>query len=95
MAARELGRLSLDDALDLCGLLADRDPPRFERAAVCWLERFIADLRPPLEDIGLAVLRELRNGNGAASVGTGGDEAVRRRRGQDELRRHPDGRLSG
>ena len=42
-----------------------------------------------------ASLAKTRNGNGAASVGTGGDEAVRRRRGQDELRRHPDGRLSG
>ena len=43
MAARELGRLSLDDALRLCLLLAEHDPPRFDRAALRWLERYIAE----------------------------------------------------
>jgi hypothetical protein len=43
IAARELGQLSLDDALKLCVLLAERDPPRFERAALRWLERFMAE----------------------------------------------------
>src|SRR5438128_9691917 len=38
MAARELGRLSLRDALKLCVLLAERDLPRFDRAALRWLE---------------------------------------------------------
>jgi hypothetical protein len=74
MAARELGRLSLEDALSLCVLIADRDPPRFERAALRWLERLIAERRPSLEDVGLAVgaLTELgnRNGNGAAAMFT-------------------------
>jgi hypothetical protein len=34
MAAREIGGLSLLDALSLCELLAQRDPARYERAAL-------------------------------------------------------------
>jgi hypothetical protein len=60
MAARELGRLSLDDALDLCGLLAERDPERFERAALRWLERLIAERSPTLEQVGGAVMAFMR-----------------------------------
>jgi hypothetical protein len=41
MAAREMGVLSLADALSLCELLAKTDPSRYERAALRWLERFI------------------------------------------------------
>jgi hypothetical protein len=52
-AARELPRISLDDALRVCLVLRDGDSERFERAAVRWLGRFaleakgatIADLR--------------------------------------------------
>jgi hypothetical protein len=40
-AAREMGGLSLADALALCELLAATDPKRYERAAVRWLQRFI------------------------------------------------------
>jgi hypothetical protein len=39
-AARELPRISLDDALRVCLVLRDGDPDRFERAAVRWLGRF-------------------------------------------------------
>src|SRR2546423_12830618 len=62
MAARELGSLSLDDALKLCVLLADSDPPRFERAALRWLERVIAERLPPVAAIALAAsaLSQLR-----------------------------------
>jgi len=42
MAAREMGGLSLADALLLCELLASADPARYERAALRWLQRFIA-----------------------------------------------------
>src|SRR5436309_2959410 len=72
MAARELGRLSLEDALSLCVLLADRDPPRFERAACRWLERLLAERRPSLEEVGHAVaaLDGLRDGSRAASTFT-------------------------
>jgi hypothetical protein len=38
MAARELGGLSLADALSLCELLANVDPARYERAALRWLQ---------------------------------------------------------
>ena len=41
MAAREMGGLSLADALSLCELLANADPARYERAALRWLQRFI------------------------------------------------------
>jgi hypothetical protein len=41
MAAREMGGLSLTDALSLCELLANTDPARYERAALRWLQRFI------------------------------------------------------
>ena len=34
MAAREMGGLSLSDALALCQLLATTDPQRYERAAL-------------------------------------------------------------
>jgi hypothetical protein len=37
MAAREMGGLSLADALLLCELLATVDPARYERAALRWL----------------------------------------------------------
>jgi hypothetical protein len=72
MAALELGRLSLEDSLGLWVLSLQCAPARYERAAVRWVERFIAEKRPSLEDVGLAVgaLAELRNGNGAASMFT-------------------------
>jgi hypothetical protein len=70
MAARELGRLSLDDALQLCVLLAEHDPPRFERAALRWLERFIAERLPPLAEVALAAsaFAAIRQGERRASV---------------------------
>jgi hypothetical protein len=43
MAAREMGGLSLADALSLCELLANVDPARYERAALRWLQRFIEE----------------------------------------------------
>jgi hypothetical protein len=64
MAAREMGGLSLADALSLCELLARADPARYERAALRWLERFIEERLPPLTEIALAAsaLAELRHG---------------------------------
>ena len=65
MAAREMGGLSLADALSLCELLANADPARYERAALRWLERFIDERLPPLTEVALAAsaLVELRYGN--------------------------------
>jgi hypothetical protein len=57
------GGLSLADALMFCGLLANTDPARYERAALRWLERFIAERLPPLTEVALAAsaLTELRH----------------------------------
>jgi hypothetical protein len=65
MAAREMGGLSLAEALALCELLADTDPARYERAALRWLQRFIDERSPPLTEVSLAAsaLAELRPGN--------------------------------
>jgi hypothetical protein len=65
MAAREMGGLSLADALLLCELLAKADPSRYERAALRWLERFINERLPPLSEVVLAAsaLAELRHGH--------------------------------
>jgi hypothetical protein len=54
MAAREMGGLSLADALLLCELLAKADPSRYERAALRWLQRFIVERSPPLTEVSLA-----------------------------------------
>src|SRR5437764_2492886 len=64
-AAREMGGLSLADALMLCELLAKTDPARYERAALRWLQRFIDERLPPLAGVSLAAsaLAELRHGN--------------------------------
>jgi hypothetical protein len=43
IAAREMGELSLGDALAFCLLLADVDPPRFDRAIARWTARFILE----------------------------------------------------
>jgi hypothetical protein len=43
IAAREIGELSLADALAFCLLLADIDPPRLDRAIARWGARFILE----------------------------------------------------
>jgi hypothetical protein len=74
-AAREMGGLSLVDALALCELLAACDPKRYERAALRWLQRFIDERLPPLTEVAVAAaaLAELRHGQRAVGV-----EALRR-----------------
>ena len=70
MAAREMGGLSLADALLLCELLANTDPARYERAALRWLQRFIDERLPPLSEVALAAsaLAELRHGHRRVGV---------------------------
>ena len=65
MAAREVGGLSLAEALSLCELLAKAGSARYERAALRWLPRFIDERVPPLAEVTLAAtaLAELRHGN--------------------------------
>jgi hypothetical protein len=72
MAAREMGGLSLYDALLLCELLAKTDPARYERAALRWLVRFVDERLPPLTEVALAAsaLAELRHGRRATGVDT-------------------------
>jgi len=72
IAAREMGGLSLADALLLCELLANVDPARYERAALRWLQRFVDERLPPLTEVALAAsaLAELRHGNRNTGVET-------------------------
>ena len=44
-AALELPHVALDDALQICLVLRNGDPDRFERAAVRWLGRFALEAR--------------------------------------------------
>lgn len=44
-AALELPRVALDDALEICLVLRDGSPERYERAAVRWLGRFALEAR--------------------------------------------------
>jgi hypothetical protein len=67
--ARELGRLSLHDALRLVELSAAHEGDKFERAALRWYERFLAERQPTLlqAQVALAALGELRGGSRVAS----------------------------
>jgi len=47
-AARELRNLSLEDALELVRLYAERRSPKYEKAALRWLERYLAEGSPRL-----------------------------------------------
>lgn len=48
-AARELPNLPLEDALQLVKLYAERGSPKYERAAIRWLERYLAEHSPRLQ----------------------------------------------
>ena len=50
-AAREITKLALDDALQLVHLYAEQRSPKFERAALRWLERYMAEGDPKLVDL--------------------------------------------
>jgi hypothetical protein len=68
LAARELGRLTLADALDLLVLIAKDDPRRFGRAAARWHGRFA------LESKGLELVESQLTLAALASLST--DEEV-------------------
>ncbi len=53
--ARELGRISLAEALELTILIGRKEPKRLPRVAVRWLERYLAECEPTLSDVALAV----------------------------------------
>jgi hypothetical protein len=48
-AARELPNLPLEDALQLVHLHAERGSPKFEKAALRWLERYLTEGSPRLQ----------------------------------------------
>jgi hypothetical protein len=48
-AARELPNLPLEDALQLVHLYAERGSPKYEKAALQWLERYLVESSPTLE----------------------------------------------
>ena len=68
-ATREMGGLSLADALLLCELLAKRDVARYERAALRWLQRFIDERLPPLSEVALAASASAELRHGRRNVG--------------------------
>jgi hypothetical protein len=45
-AARELPNLPLEDLLQLVHLYAHRGSPKYERAAMRWLERYLTESSP-------------------------------------------------
>lgn len=47
-AARELPYLPLEDALQLVHLYAERGSPKYEKAALRWLQRYLAEGSPRL-----------------------------------------------
>jgi hypothetical protein len=70
-AARELPRLSLDDALELTLLVARKDPARHPRVAARWLQRYLKeDPVATIEEAGLAASALI------ALTGAGYQEAV-------------------
>ena len=48
-AARELPNLPLEDALQLVHLYAERGSPKYEKAALRWLERYLTEGSPRLQ----------------------------------------------
>ena len=66
LAARELGRLTLEEALELVVLCTRKvEPAKFERAAVRWFSRYLdegTDVSLPKAHLALAALTELRSG---------------------------------
>jgi hypothetical protein len=72
-AASELERVGLAEALELCLLIADKEPERFGRAAVRWHGRFCREAHVDLEEAqavlaALALLSGERKQNGAFAL---------------------------
>jgi hypothetical protein len=71
-AAGELPTIRLDDALRVCLLIRDRDPDRYERAALRWVARFAVEAREAsLADVQAAA-------HALAQLPTDADEAMSR-----------------
>jgi hypothetical protein len=48
-AARELPNLPLEDALQLVQLYGEKESPKYEKATLRWLERYLAEGSPRLQ----------------------------------------------
>lgn len=55
--ARELHVVSLEDALRLVHLYAEKESPKFERAAMRWLGRYLAESAPSLREFAETVAK--------------------------------------
>jgi hypothetical protein len=69
--ARELGRLTLEEALSLLLLYSEHDPLKFERAALRWLSRYVTEGKAVSllkAQLALSALAELRAGQREAAA---------------------------
>jgi hypothetical protein len=65
--AREVGRLTLEEALRLVFLYAEKDPVRYERAALRWLDRYLTEGKAVTllsAQLAISALSELRASDG-------------------------------
>ena len=53
--AREIGRISLAEALELTILIGRKEPRRLPKVGVRWLERYLQECEPTLANVALAV----------------------------------------
>jgi hypothetical protein len=70
-AARQLGQLTLDNALKLLFLYAEKEPLKYDRAALRWLGRYVTEGKGVslLEtQLALSALSELRTGSREAAA---------------------------
>ena len=54
--ARELGRISLAEALELTILISKKESKRLQRVGARWLERYLQECEPTLAQVALAVV---------------------------------------
>jgi hypothetical protein len=69
--AREIGRLTLEEALRLLFLYAEHDPIKFERAALRWLARYVTEGKAVSllkAQLAVSALAELRAGERQAAA---------------------------
>jgi hypothetical protein len=58
--AREMPQVSLQDALKLVHLYAEKESPKYERAAMRWLERYLTENSPTLKNFANVVASPAR-----------------------------------
>jgi hypothetical protein len=70
-SAREVGRLTLEEALRLLFLYAEKEPVKYERAALRWLVRYLTEGKAVSllnAQLALSALAELRAGEREAAA---------------------------